>query len=137
MKSSSGYIALISVIIICAVLLIITFTVSFSGFFARYNIFDSENKKISVGLAEACVDTAILEIAKGNDVPAGTTVTVGDSTKVCKICEVTGAAQKIIKAKAIYGKAYTNLTVAVTPNASDVTIDSWEEVPTNSSCVIP
>lgn len=139
-----GYIALISAIIISVLLLIITFSVSFSSFFARFNILDSEFKKVSSGLAEACVDTAILEIAKGNDPPDDTCVNVGDSCpagpKICKICEVNSSGSNYeIKTRAAYKKSFTNFVVNVTKTATDVDVNSWEEVAdyTGVDCLVP
>lgn len=150
-KKESGYIALISAIVISSLLLIITFTANFSSFFARFNILDSEYKKVSTGLAEACAETAILEIAKN---PAwspdvnGTCVGVGDpcpgGPKVCKICSSINAGGNDfeIKTRASYGnpdKAYTNLVVNVTRSATDVRVNSWEEVGTylGPDCPLP
>lgn len=133
-----GYIALISAIIITALLLIITFTVSFSSFFARFNILDSEYKKVSTGLAEACAETAILELAKGNILADDTCVNVGDpcptGPKVCKICHVEnlGSSQYDIKTRAVYEKATTNFLINVTTTTSDVIVNSWEEIGTAS-----
>lgn len=134
MTKEYGYIALISAIIITALLLIITFTVSFSSFFARFNILDSEFKKVSTGLAEACAETAILELARGNTPADDTCVNVGDpcpsGPKVCKICHVEnlGSNQYDIKTRAVYQGATTNLLVNVTITTIDVITNSWEEV---------
>ncbi len=143
-----GYIALISAIIISVLLLIITFAVSFSSFFARFNILDSEYKKVSSGLAEACVDTAILEIAK-DDIPTDDTcVNVGDACsspdpnrKTCKICQVREPSTDNfeIMTRAAYKKSFTNFFVKVTRTPTDVDVNSWEEVPdyTGVACLVP
>lgn len=149
MDSDRGYIALISAIIISALLLIITFAVNFSSFFARFNILDSEYKKISLGLAEACVDTAILEIARDvtwQQGPGGTVVNVGSNS--CKICEVDDTSDTpriIVRARALYNKAFTNLKIKIHPEPlvgpTDIVVDSWEEEtnypPASPSCPLP
>ncbi len=146
-KKEGGYIALISAIVISAVLLIITFSANFSSFFARFNILDSEYKKVSVGLAEACVDIAMLEIAKGNTPADDTCVNVGDSCpgdinqtkRICKICEVDEpTTDKFeIKTKAVYQKSATNLLVKVTKSPTTTDVTAWEEVTGNAGCTIP
>ena len=142
-RAPNGYIALVSAIIISAVLLIITFAMSFSVFFVRFNILDSEFKKTSEALAEACVNTAVLELEKSSSwVPAatGTLVTVDGPEKTCKICKVSGAAQKTVTTRAAYKKAHTNLEVKITPGAGFTTINSWMETPTSTaaaSCPVP
>ncbi|MDP3741158.1 MAG: hypothetical protein Q8R08_02405 [bacterium] len=146
--NQTGYIALISAIIISALLLIITFYVNFSIFFARFNILDSEYKKISVGLAEACADTAILEIAKETPVADNTCVNVGDSCgpppgpKTCKICQIrplAGPGEFEIMTRAGYQDSVTNFVIDVTRSSTNVTVDSWEEVASYSgvSCPLP
>ena len=137
-----GYIALISAVIISSLLLIITFTVNFSNFFARFNILDSEYKKVSTGLAEGCADTAILELSKDNAwQPNGGAgdMLVSIENKSCKICEVSNSgAQKIIRTRAVYQKAHTNLEVTITANGSNITVDSWLETPNYAgTCPIP
>lgn len=142
MTRQDGYIALISAIIISAVLLMVVFTTSFTNFFARFNILDSEYKKISGGLAEACMDAAILQLAQDEDwqpVGGGMTVVV-EGTKTCKICEVTGGAQRTVYTRAIYQQAHTNLAAVVTFGSGTVAIDSWEETPDYTgaeACLIP
>src|ERR1035437_3862474 len=66
-KNDSGFIALMSAIVMSAILLLIASTLSFTGFSGRLNILDSEYKEKSSALAEACMDTAILKIANNKD----------------------------------------------------------------------
>ena len=61
-----GFIALFSVIIISFILLFIAVTLNFSGFFGRFNVFDSELKSESDALAEACLESARLALATEN-----------------------------------------------------------------------
>ncbi len=129
----SGFIALISAIIISVLLLGITLTVSMTGFFGRFNVLDSESKERSVALAEACVDMAVLNFT---DVVFGSSVNVTVSgSDQCKIImfrnntPVIGKA--FIKTQASTNKAFTNIKVQI--NTDDMTIDSWEECTTLSS----
>lgn len=123
-----GFIALISAIIISVLLLTIALAVSMNGISNRLNILDSESKERSTFLAEACADSAILEIANAI-YSTNKVVTVGPAVQdVCTIVStendqpVTG--QKRIKTQAIVNKAYTNLIVVIDSN---FTILSWEE----------
>jgi Tfp pilus assembly protein PilX len=84
-KNQRGFVALISVIIISAVLLFLMVTAAAIAFRGRFNTLDYENKKISVGLAEACVQTAMLKLAQSESYnPADELVTV-ETGKICKI----------------------------------------------------
>jgi len=123
-----GFVALISVIIITALLLIISFTLSFAGYYARFNTLNMEFKKQSVALAEACVDTARLDIASGITPP--NTVSIGaDHCTIVSV--VTVGSQTIIETQAAYNNVCyknicTNLKVIVDSNNLIV---SWQEVP--------
>ena len=66
-KSNRGYIALISVIVISLVLVSLTSLLSYGGYFTRASAANGEYKRISLGLAESCVNKALLEIAKNPD----------------------------------------------------------------------
>lgn len=59
-----GYIALISVIIISLILLALTMTVSAQGYFTRFNGLDREYKRVSLGIAESCVNAALLKVGQ-------------------------------------------------------------------------
>jgi hypothetical protein len=130
-KSASqrnGYVALVSAIVITALLSTICFVFGFSNFFNRFNVLDTELKEISLGLAEACADTAILKLAEDPNYGGGETVAVGSNN--CKIISVdTSGVQKIIKTQANFKNYFTNLEITVTPAISDIIVNSWEEVP--------
>ena len=67
---NSGYIALISTIIISAVLIGLTSMVSQSSFFSRFDSLNGEYKRISKGMAESCVNLALLEVAQNPNTPS-------------------------------------------------------------------
>ena len=126
MKNQSGYIALISAIVISVVLMAVTFALSFSGYFARFNILDSEYKERSVALAEACADTALLRLALNPGYAGNETLTLGADS--CFIRGITLAGgQFTIYTKAIFQKINTNLKIFAA--SSDLSIISWEEIP--------
>lgn len=119
MKHQNGFIALTSAIIISVLLLAITVGLGFSSFFTRFNILDSEFKERSLALAEACIDTAILNLAKG----LTTTGSVAVGTDDCEIISVNG---NTIQTQACVNKATTNLQVTTN---SDFEIVTQEELP--------
>lgn len=147
-QNQEGFIALISVIIIFAILLVLAALIAQSSFFTRFNVLDYENKKVSASLAEACVETALVNLAKDiNYQPtnaAGDIVNV-DSTKTCKICNpiIDSGTDKVIVTRAFYNKAYTNLQVKGDFFGGNfrVTLPGqyWDEVASNPapSCSLP
>lgn len=125
MKKQKGFIALISAIIIGALLLTLTVGVSMTGLFGKFNILDSESKERSVGLAEACADTAIYDFSLGltytNPIPVGS-----DNCTIVSITDNEPTPGKaLIKTQASFNKTVTNLIIQIDNSA--LTIDSWEE----------
>ncbi len=134
LRNQKGFVALISVIIIFAILMVLAALIATSSFFTRFNVLDYENKKVSVGLAEGCAETALVNLAKDTnyrpaDLLHGDLITI-DTGKTCKICGVqTSGSQKIIMARALYNQAYTDLVVKVTPIVGNFQVDYWDEEP--------
>lgn len=62
-----GFIALMSAVIISAVLLLVVISVGLTGFFSRSNVLDSELKSRSRAVAEACLEQALLLITNDPD----------------------------------------------------------------------
>ena len=134
----SGFIALISAIIISVLLLTITVTIGMTSIWGRLNVLDSESKERNIALAESCVDQAVLNFINNNlyDVSFGSPeeVTISGTDK-CKIMmfknntPVSGKA--LIKTQASINKAYTNMKIQI--NTDDMVIDSWEECPNFTS----
>ncbi len=124
-KKNEGFVALISTIIITAILLIVLTTLSLSEFYARYNILDSELKRRSNDIAEACADTAILKIANDSTYTGNETENISDGT--CTIGPVTGVSTKSFTTQTTYKNYYTNLQIVI--NSSTFTVISWQEVP--------
>ncbi len=71
-KTSGGFIALFTVIIISFTLLLMATTLNFAGLAGRFNIFNSESKERSANLAFACVEGARIAIVSGNYVNGAT-----------------------------------------------------------------
>ncbi len=130
-KNESGFIALMAVIVISAVLLSITFSVSAGGYFTRFNVLNGEFKRISLGLAESCVDVALLKIGEQYTTYTGNeTIPVG--TQNCKIDPITYAPdpggnpnKKIasISTTASYEGAFSSMQISATaqnPAASPI-----------------
>lgn len=121
-----GYIAITSAIIISFLLMTIVFTLSSASFFSRSNILDSNQKETSLGIAEACADTALLKLAQNSAYSGNENLNVGSST--CSILSLESpSGQKIIKTWANYKGYQTN--IKITLNYPAMTIISWEELP--------
>lgn len=130
-KSDGGFIALISVLIIGAILLVTIVAASFINFYSRYNVLDFEFKERSVSAADACADRALLELANNPAYAGGLTASLNslDACRVGNVQQNTPAAGQVsFKIQATSSDAVTNLSITV--NASDLSVISWREIPT-------
>lgn len=122
--SNGGFIALISAIIIAAILLVITATISLGSFYSRYNVLDAELKEQSLALAEACADIAMIEILNNSGYLGNATTTI--STEECYIGPILVSGSNIIlKTRSMYKNYNTNMEIVL--NANTLEVIRWEE----------
>jgi len=133
-RLQKGFAALTSTIIIAAVLLTLAVSVASSGFQGRFIIFDAEIKEVSRGLAEACIETAVLRYAQGDGDDYITTTTFPENdinigTYDCSIELVSriGAGTIEIRAQGEFQTSFTNI-IAEFNDTSPYDITYWEEV---------
>ena len=128
MHMERGFVALMSVIIIGATLLVVVIGASLTGFYSRYNVLDFELKERSASAAEACANQALLELANDATYAGGTTLSL-NSLDTCRVGPVAlvDPGQKSIRIQATSSDAVTDLFVVV--NTDDLSIASWREVP--------
>jgi hypothetical protein len=133
-NSNNGFVTLLSVIIMFAALILIFAIISTTSIYSRVNVLTYENKKVSVGLAEACVQTALAKLANNPNYgsslgAAGEKMTVdpSDTTKTCRVCAVSGSNPYTLITRAVYKNAYTNLSINATRGSTDFSINSWDE----------
>ena len=127
-NKNNGFIALISVIVVSAILMLIAVTLSLNQFYNRYNILESEFKERSTSLAEACVDNALLELANDINYLGNATSTIYGNDKCYTGNVTTSGSQKVFKTRAIYQNSHTNFKIVV--NSVNLLVISWEETPT-------
>ncbi len=123
----SGFIALISVIVISAVLLAVASSLSLRGIFTQSNVVDSENKKVSHALAQICLDTAVLKLQQDENYSGGEVLS--QELGFCSVCPISKVAGVYtIDTRSIIQNAFTNLEMKI--NSSDYSIQSVQELPT-------
>lgn len=122
-----GFIALMSALVISAVLLLVVTSSNLAGFYGRFNQLDSELKERSRATADACVSVALLAFAEGLD-PSGRTVTLNRFDE-CRIAAVTGMLQKTFKVQATSSKSAVT-TLLVTADAASASLVSLQEIST-------
>lgn len=63
-NKNSGFMALVSMLILSTVLVMLMLANSTSTFFARFDVLGKENKVIAENLAQSCINTALLKLAE-------------------------------------------------------------------------
>ena len=146
-ESQRGFIALTSVIIMSAILVALMVTTSAGSLYGRFDVLSVQNKRISLGLSEACTHVALLAIARNysyEPAPGGVSIPVGTDT--CTIFSVTYGIEDPLthrKSATIISRAHypllngswsaTKIIVSVqnpatTIPASSLVIGSWDQL---------
>lgn len=135
-QKQKGFAALTAAIIISTILLVMMAGTAGIAWRGRFAALDYENKKISVALAQACVQTAILELAQ-NPAYLGNEIIAVGADRFCKICPIQKSSfyMYMINSRAAYGNTYTNLTVKIISDGSNFDPVSWEET-ANGACAL-
>ncbi len=144
-----GFVALMSIMILSAIVLVMIFTLGASVFFSRFSALEGEYKRTSLALAEACATTAMLKVAQSSTyTPAvgGECVSVSDScgvsgaTKTCTICSVAlSSGTYTVRTRAVFKGSYTTLEVKGSMAATNFVVTQWTEIPvySGSICTLP
>jgi hypothetical protein len=111
MSSRSGYIAVISAVIITTIVIVIALVFSSGNFLGRFDTLGFETKDAARKVAEGCLEHAKLQLALGS-YEGNETISVG--TEACDILpiEISGF-DKIIKATATVMERTANLELTV------------------------
>ena len=125
--NENGFIALISILILSAVLLVTTLSLAQFGIANRFFILDLEQKAASENIAEACIHIARIKAYNDPTYTITTPVSINIAGGSCAIFSVSvSGVNTTIKTRATSGNSTTNLLVVV--NNTDGSFVSWEQV---------
>lgn len=121
-NKEEGYIAVISAIIITAIITVIALVFSSSNFMGRFDTLKIETKDVSRKVAEGCLEYAKLKLA-GGSYGGNETVAVGDYS--CQILAITTQGQNtIIRSQTTINNETTKLLFTVlTSNLATVSLE--------------
>lgn len=136
-----GFAALMSVVVLAGMLMMVTYTVSTTSFFARFDALDGERKRVSLALADGCVVMAAARLADDDEyepAPGGECVSLGGecgelrTLRTCKICAVAQADEadeRTVVVRAVHDGAYTNIRVVLVRDGDAYSVRTWSEIP--------
>ncbi len=127
LSNNKGSIALISVLVICAIMILFTVRMSESNISTMYQYLNNESSQIIYRAAESCLEESILRIEKDTSF-SGTTLNLGDATCVST---VTGSDVKTISIVINYNSYTQNYSaeasVTTGGNANNIELQKWEK----------
>ena len=122
--SEGGYIALASVLVIASVVIIIGVTTSLASITEGQLSLAEEKKEESIDFTEACVEDALIRLARANNIPAvipliegSCSVTINSQVGDDWIFTVTGSVDN-----------YTKKIQVDATRGTTITLNSWQEV---------
>ena len=122
-RGQDGFVLLMSSIVISAILVAVVFSLSFSGFFTRFNLLDSYNKEASLALVNACGDIAVLKFIQDDTYPGDKTLPVGGDS--CDVLFISPGSYEI-KTTAVKNGAVSNIVINL--NSMTLNVTRWREV---------
>lgn len=125
-----GYIALTSVILISAILMVMMAPFAFSSVTTRVSGVTQADRERSRAVARGCMEYALLELSLNSAYTGSETRTVpsGATQESCTIETITyDGTNKLIPVRATVGQSTTNIHLTV--NATTLTRVSYAEVP--------
>ncbi len=120
-----GYIAVISAVIITAIVITVSFMLSNSNYLGRFDTQFSEMRETAKNAARGCLEHARLKLAESASYSGSEVVTIGSSTCSILPIEVQGN-EKIIKAHAEINLQRANLRLRVDKNLETVSFEDVE-----------
>jgi hypothetical protein len=128
-NTESGYIALISVLIIGAVSVTVATALLITGSDAQQENLARQQSLKARQAAGGCIEEALQQIHDNTAFTAtNTAVTVGDASCNYTVTN-TGASTRTITATSTNGTVVRKIQAYVTINASSLSISSWQEMP--------
>ncbi|MFA6375995.1 MAG: hypothetical protein WCX69_01185 [Candidatus Paceibacterota bacterium] len=115
--SQKGFVALISAVLISALLMVLAASAACAASWARFGSLTRENKKIGAARAEGCVHLALLKIARDETV----------TWEQCEILSASEASPYVIFTRSVYQDTYTNLKIIAEMDDGGLVIKEWRE----------
>ena len=129
MRNQKGFIALISVLIIGAVVLVISIGLSLRSIGETNMALNEESSNRAASLSDACAENALLKLKTNLSYTGGETVTV-QSGLTCQILTISGSGNinRTIQTQSTVSGYTSKTQVIVTQVRPNTVISSWEKV---------
>ena len=121
-----GYVALVSVILVCAIGVAIMVSVIASGVMAGKTDFALQQSGAARSMASSCAEEALQIILETSTTSANGNLTIASTT--CAYQITSSSSQTIINATGVVGTITSKIKVIITSTSPSITLSSWQEV---------
>jgi len=123
-----GYIALISILIISAVLILIVSTVSQLGI-GRVSMAIERNQSLeSSYVVEACAEEALMKLAESSSYSGDETITInGNNCQILPVENLGGESRRVKVSATLYNQT-KRIKIEISQLTPRITVSSWEAV---------
>jgi len=127
-KSQAGYIALITAIIVGAVVLIMAIATTLVGIGQSRNGFLSQNFAEARSLAAACAEKALIDLKDNHNYTGNETINLGNGQCQIAAIEDLGGEARIIKLTGVVNNVTRKTKIEISQIDPSMTLVSWQEV---------
>jgi len=126
--STHGYISLISVIIVGAVVLLISVSILILGINQSKGGLLEENSAEARALSNACAEKALMQIKDNINYNGNETITLGNGQCTIETIENLEGESRILKTKGITNNVVNKLRIEISAIHPQLIFTSWQEV---------
>ncbi len=124
----SGYIALTTVLILTAVMLIIVLSLNLNAISESKIAISEEATHKAFFLATACAEDALRKLKDNTSYGGNETIAIGSESCFIETVEGSGNANRIVKTRSTVGEHTRKVRVEIATVNPDTAITSWQEV---------
>lgn len=119
-KDQAGYVALISAILVSAVMMALAVSVSRAAFWGRFDALARENKIVAGEMAKGCASQALLKVSRGEEIVAW---------EMCSNLQIMADNNPVyeIIAGANWKSSFVQLRIVADCTGGKIKILQWEE----------
>jgi len=126
--SSKGYIALTTVLILTAVMLIIVLGLNLNAISESKIAISEEASQKAFYLATACAEDAIRKLKDDINYAGNETIAIGAESCFIETVEGSGNTNRVVKTQSTVGEHTRKIKVEIATVNPDTAITSWQEV---------
>jgi len=127
-KFSRGYIALITVIIVGAIVLAMVISSTVIGIYQSHNGLLAENLAQADSLAAACAEKTLMELKNNENYLGNETMNLGNGQCQIAPIENLGAGARVVKTSGTVNQATKKIRIEISQINPAIVFISWQEV---------